>query len=395
MLDVSRRYFFVGSAAAAMTSRRAAAQSANSKVVLALIGAGGRGTQLAANFARIENVEFKYICEVNAARGDKVLKDAEQIRGVRPQRVEDMRRTFDDKDVDGVIVATPEHWHALATVWACQAGKDVYVEKNISLSVWEGRKMVEAARKYQRIVQCGTQNRSAPYALTARDYLASGMLGKIIHVKVYNLLQGGRWKPEPDTATPPGVDWDSFLGPAREVPFNPGRLRGWTNFWDYSGGPFSGDASHQFDIARIALGDPPHPRSVYCLGGRYAYDDKCEMPDFQAITWDYGDYAMTCEAGTFTPYLKKFPNEVRYGKTWPNWMQSSTKVEIYGTRQVMYLGQHGAGWQVFEADGKVVAEDKGHFPDKWHQPNFIDCIRDRKRPNGDIEQGHLSATLVH
>jgi len=395
MTDKTRRDFFLGSAAA-LATQAAKAQSANRKVVLALIGAGGRGTQLAANFARIENVEFKYVCEVNEEKGERVLQDTEKIRGIRPKRVADMRRTFDDKDVDGVIVATPEHWHALATVWACQAGKDVYVEKNVSLTVWEGRKMLEAARKYKRMVQCGTQNRSAPYALSARDYLASGKLGKVVHVKVFNLLPStGPWRAEPDTATPAGLNWDSFLGPSREVPFNAGRLRGWTNFWDYSGGPFSGDASHQLDIARIALGDPPHPKSVYCKGGRYSYDDKCEMPDFQMITWDYGDFVMTCEAGTFTPYMKKFPNEVRYEKAWPLWSQSSTKVEIYGTKQVMYLGQHGAGWQVFEADGKLVAEDKGYFPDKWHQPNFINSIRDRKLPNGDIEQGHLSASLVH
>jgi len=104
---------------------------------------------------------------------------------------------------------------------------------------------------------------------------------------------------------------------------------------------------------------------------------------------------MTCESGTAMPYMKKFPNEVRYGNQWPHWPQSSCRVEIYGTRQLMYLGRHGCGWQAMEAGGKVVAEDKGHFPDKWHQPNFIDCIRSRARPNGDIEQTHQSACLVH
>jgi hypothetical protein len=119
------------------------------------------------------------------------------------------------------------------------------------------------------------------------------------------------------------------------------------------------------------------------------------MPDLQAITYDFGKFVMTCENGTFTPYMKKFPNEVRYGTKWPLWPFSSCRVEIYGTKQFMYLGRHGCGWQVMEADGKIVAQDKGYFPDKWHQPNFVDCIRTRKQPNAGIEQAHLSGCLVH
>ena len=305
-----------------------------------------------------------------------------------------MRRTFDDKDVDGVIVATPEHWHALATVWACQAGKDVYVEKNISLSIWEGRKMVEAARKYQRIVQCGTQNRSAPYALSAREYLASGKLGKIVHVKVYNLLQGGRWKPQPDTPFLQASTGIAFSGPrgrflltlagseagqtsgtTREGPFPETRAISWTLRVLRS-------VTRRIRSRCIVWADDTHRRQMRDAG----------FPGHHVGLWRLRH---DVRGGTFTPYMKKFPNEVRYGKTWPHWALTATKVEIYGSQQVMYLGQHGAGWQVFEADGKVVAEEKDYFPDKWHQPNFVNCIRDRKRPNGDIEQGHSSATLVH
>jgi len=398
---ISRRYFFSNSmhglaGASLAASGRSRAQAANNKVVLALIGAGGRGSSLAGNLALVENVEFKSICEVNDARGEEITRRLESIRGIRPKRVLDMRQAFEDKDVDGVVIATPEHWHALATVWACQAGKDVYVEKNISLTVWEGRKMVEAARKYKRIVQCGTQNRSAPYAATARDYIRNGALGRVVLVKVYNLLtSGGPWKAQQDGPVPPGVNWDLFLGPAREVPFNPGRLRGWGNYWDYAGGPLSGDGIHQLDLTRMALGDPRHPAATYCAGGRLAFDDARETPDNQVITYDYGSFVMTCESGNFTPYMKKFPPEVRVGTQWPNWPQSSCRVEIYGTKQMMYLGRHGAGWQVLEADGKLITQDKGYFPDKWHLPNFVDCIRSRKLPNADVEQGHYSACLVH
>jgi predicted dehydrogenase len=375
--------------------RVARAESANEKIVLALIGAGGRGSVLAQNFANIRNVEFKYVCEVNDARGGELMRSLEKSQGRPAQRAKDLRRVLEDKEVDGVVVATPEHWHALATIWACQAGKDVYVEKNPSLTIWEGRQMVEAARKYNRIVQVGFQNRSAPYGRSAREYLQSGKLGKIVLVKVFNLLTGGPWQAQPDTAAPAGLDWDMWLGPAREVPFNAGRLSGWGDFWDYEGGVLAGDGSHQLDLTRMALGDPPHPRSVMCLGGRLAFPDHRETPDIHVISYDFGEYVLTCENGTFTPYMKKFSNEVRYGTQWPNWPQSSCRVEIYGTKQMMYLGRHGCGWQVLEGDGNLVAQDKGYFPDKWHQPNFIHCMRSRQRPNADIEQSHYSACLVH
>ena len=257
--------------------------------------------------------------------------------------------------------------------------------------------MIEASRKYKRIVQVGFENRNGPYAATARDYIKSGKLGKIRLVKVYNLLPGGSpWKEEPPSPVPPGVDWDLFQGPAPERPFSMTRLkRSWGQYWDYSGGELSDDASHQLDLARMALGDPPHPKSVYCTGGRYAYNDNRQTPDLQVVTYDYGDYVMTCESGTQQPYMRKFSNEVRYGTKWPYWPQSSCRIEIFGSERLMFLGRHGCGWQVFEAEGKIVAEDKGYFPDKWHQPNFVDCIRSRKAPNGDIGICHYSASLVH
>lgn len=382
-------------AAAFTNPSRSLARSPNDTILLALVGAGGRGTVLAGNFAAIPNVQFKYVCEVNESRGAEMAAKLEKNQGRAPKRLVDFRQALDDKELDAVVIATPEHWHALATVWACQARKDVYVEKNPSLSVWEGRRMIEAARKYDRVVQCGFQNRSAPYAASARAYLQSGKLGKVVLVKVFNLLAGGAWRPQPDAPVPAGLNWDLWLGPAREVPFNPGRLNGWGDFWDYEGGVLAGDGSHQLDLARAALGDPPHPVAVTMQGGNLAFDDHRETPQLQVIAYDYKDFVMTCENGTFTPYMKKFPNEVRYGKQWPIWQRSSCRIEIYGTQQVMYLGRHGCGWQVFEQDGTVVSEDKGYFPDKWHQPNFIECMRSRKRAHADIEQSHYSACLPH
>ena len=406
MSNVTRRKFMSLSArgAAAMaaapailaSSNTGRAASANEKVVLALVGAGGRGYVLAQNLTKVENVEFKYVCDVNEPRAGKVAGEVEKWQGRRPKALVDFREALADKDVHAAVIATPEHWHALATIWACQAGKDVYVEKTPSLSIWEGRKMIEAARKYDRIVQVGTQCRSAPYGVTARDYIKQGSLGKVVHVKVYNILGvgGGLVKVGPDSAPPAGLNWDLWLGPAPARPFNQARLR-WTDWWDYCGGTLSGDAIHQLDFTRMVLDDPPLPRATYCAGGRLAFDDGHEMPDMRAITYDCGTFTMTCEDGCFAPYMKKIPLEIRFGDKFPNWPTTGTRVEIYGTKRLMYLGRHGGGWQVLDQDGKTIDQDKSVFPDKWHQPNFIDCIRSRSRPNGDIEQGHLSACLVH
>ena len=155
------------------------------------------------------------------------------------------------------------------------------------------------------------------------------------------------------------------------------------------------DAIHTLDLTRLVLGDPPHPEAVTCLGGRYQFDDRGEMPDVQIVAYQYPKMVVSFLNTGFTPYLAKSPAEVRYGKKWPYWPQNADRIEIFGTRRMMYLGRHGAGWQVFEGGNKLVAEDKGYHPDKWHIPNFIDCIRSRKRPNGDIEQGHYSACLEH
>jgi predicted dehydrogenase len=373
-----------------------AAERANEKVVLALIGSGGRGQALATGMAQLPNVEFKYVCDVAAERGQAGAKDLDKTQGKAPKLIADMRQALDDKDVNGVVIATPEHWHALATVWACQAQKDVYVEKNPSLTIWEGRKMIEAGRKHKRVVQVGFQNRSAPYALSAREHIRSGKLGKVVHVKVYNMLSGGPWKEQGDANAPVGLDWDRWLGPAPMVPYNPSRHRGWTDWFDYSGGAFAGDASHQLDLARMVLGDPAAPKAVYCAGGNFAYGSKRPTPEMQAVTYEYADFTMTCESSTFPAYMRKSNADERYGRKFPPfWPQNNERIEIYGTKQMMYLGRHGVGWQVLEAEGKVVAQEQGYHPDKWHQPDFIECIRSRKTPNSDVEQAHHSANLVH
>lgn len=372
---------------------------ANERINLALIGCGGRGRGVMRGLVKC-GAQMVCACDVNEHHRKRTAEEFGKMQGIPVKAEIEMRRVYEDKDIDAVLVATPEHWHALATIWACQAGKDVYVEKNPTISIWEGRKMTEAADKYKRIVQVGFQNRSAPYAFSARDYIADGKLGKVVHVKSYNLLGGSKWMPQPDSPVPQGLDWDRWLGPAREVPYNPGRHSmngrgGWGSFWDYSGGTLADDGSHVLDLARLVLGDPDHPRSVYHAGGNTAFGSKCETPEMQCITYDFGGFTWTCESSKFPPYMKKSQGNVRYGNKFPDWRQNATRTEIYGTKRMMYLGRHGGGWQVLEDNGKVVDFEYGYFPDREHQPNFLECIKTRKQPNAYPEQAHRSACMVH
>jgi predicted dehydrogenase len=374
-------------------------KSPANKVVLALIGAGGRGSQVIQSLVGCaDGVEVKYVCDVDDTRGGSVIRELAKVQGYEPKRTRDMRETFADKDVHAVVICTPEHWHALATIRACQAGKDVYVEKNVCLSAEEGRCMIEAAVSNRRIVQCGTQNRSGDYAFSARDYIAQGKLGKIVTVKAYCMLPGTRqWTLKEDSPVPEGLDWNLWLGPCDLAPYNVSRHKGWYDWWAYSGGAaMSGDASHVIDLARMVLGDPGLPQNVFCAGGRVIFHDKREIPDNQTVVFDMGDYVISLESSQFGEYMHKTPQEVRFSDAFPEWRNNSTRIEIYGTEGVMFLGRHGGGWQVFAGkDFHIVAEGLGYFPDEKHHRNFIDCIRSRKTPNAPVEQGVLSATMIN
>lgn len=374
------------------------AGSPGQRVVIALIGGGGRGRDVARKLAAQNDVRFKYVCDVEDSRAQQAAQELGKIQGHTIDTTGDLRKVLDDREVQGVIIATPEQWHALGTVWACQAGKDVYVEKNITLAVSEGRKMQEAARKYKRVVQCGTQCRSWPAGVAAREYIQSDGLGKVLYVQVFGMLPGvvGTY-PRPrtfDAKMPPGFDWERWLGPARMRPYNADLHRRWYGYWDFSGGNTS-DAVHTLDLARLVLGDPPHPTAVECMGGRYQYDDGGEMPDVQIVAFQFDKLVMSFFNTGFTPYLAKATTEMRMGDKYPNWPQNADRIEIHGTKRMMYLGRHGAGWQVFERDGKLVTQGKAVHPDQWHLPNWIDCIRTRKEPNGNLQQGHASACLEH
>jgi predicted dehydrogenase len=374
------------------------AKSANDTIVVALIGAGGWGSHLVLQATDFDkNVRVKYICDVDDTRGGWAKTELKKKQGFEPVQVRDMRKVFDDKEVDAVFIETPQHWHALASIWACQAGKDVYVEKCISYDIYEGQQMIKAAMKYDRIIQCGTQNRSAPEAFSARDYIKSGELGDLVAVHIREILGNPvPFNEKEESKAPDTLDWDMWLGPAPRVQYSLSRNKSWGYYWDYSGGlVFGNGIIHQVDMARLALDNPDFPKSAYCTGGRYFFNDNRDVPDYQMATLDFGNFVMTLEAGECAPYMSKTSPEIRFGSGFPEWGQNATIIQILGTKRMMHLGVMGGGWQVFEKDGQVVAQQPGYFPLEAHLKDFFDCVRTRKHPNGNIVEGHKSASLVH
>ena len=405
MSDITRRDFLESStrkifALTATGSWLAARQPVRAvppseRLILAAIGVGGRGSSLVRGFAERGDCTFSHFADLDPGRGAQLLEQVTAKQGSKPERVLDYRRVLDSKDVDAVINATPDHWHGPLSIYACMAGKDVYVEKPPCHNVWEGRKMVEFARHHRRIVQVGTQNRSAPYVKKALEFIRQGGIGKIHLCKVFNLKGGGPYREPPDSDPPPGVDYNTWLGAAPLRPFNRGHFHGnWHKYWTYSGGDMADDGVHQLDVARWLVGKD-FPRSVSGTGGKYAFQDDREVPDTQVVTYDFGDLAMTFELTQYARYMKKTNGQIRGGSVFPHWPQNATRIELYGTKNLMTIGRHGGGWQVFAADGKVVAQEYGRFPDVHHKENFVQAVRSRELPSADVEEGHRSAVLVH
>lgn len=400
MSAVNRRDFLKYStlaAAAGATGVSLEAHGANERVIIGFMGCGGRGDYLAQLFSKRDDVEIRYVADPDLRRANRMAANLEKVAGQKPVVLQDFRKILEDAEVNAIVSATPDHWHALGTILACQAGKDVYVEKPTSHSIWESRKMVEAARKHQRVVQVGAQSRSGEYCMQAIAYAHSADFGDIHFVRVLNSKERGTIGKLPDKEVPKEVDYDMWLGPAPMRPFNENHFHySWHWFWAYSGGDIINDGVHQIDIARWLI-DKDYPKHVSSAGGIHFFQDDQETPDTHTVNWEYDGLTMVFEQCLWAPYLKKTALEARDNDGLPNWPFNGTRVEIYGTKQFMCLGRHSDGWQVFDADGKSVAGEPAPFStiNTNHIANFIDCIRSRKEPNADIEKLHLSTLLCH
>ena len=347
---------------------------ANDKVRLGLIGCGGRSSQDWNTFLAQPDVDPTAVCDVYTPFADRAIKTA----GGKPTAHHDYRKLLDRNDVDAVIVATPDHWHALITIAACAAGKDVYCEKPLSLTVAEGRRMVTAARKHNRVVQTGSQQRSGTHYAEAVKFIQGGGIGEVHRIQAgmqRNIYPG--LKPADFDASK--LDWDMWLGPAPKTKFEAFRaIYNFRWFWDYSGGQMTNWGAHELDIARWIL-NADAPLSVSGTGGRYSLTDGGETPDVQHVAYRFPTSIVTWTT-----------SEVAQG--------TKISLDIYGSKGMMTLLR--SGYKVTpEIVNKLPAmasiEVKGGNLDAQHARNFLDCVKSRKKPNADIEEGHRTAVMAH
>jgi len=372
---------------------------ANERLLLAVVGLRNRGLVLATAFAQRADCRIAYLCDVDAglqaSRNDSVAKVQ---GGIAPKFVSDFRKALDDAAVDAVVIATPDHWHCLATIWACEARKDVFVAAPLSHDPWEGRRTVEAARKHDRIVAADLACRSSEYGQRARRYIDSGKLGKIHFCRVYEQTGQSNFAALPNSAVPEGLDWNAWNGPSPNVPYNANRQNNWHGYWQYSGGNAAVEGIHQLDLARWLCG-LDYPNSVFTQGARFDAAGANETPDTMITVLEFDNLLMTFELTLTTPYMTRISPAVRNGDVFPYWPQCGSRVEIYGSEGVMIAGPSGAGWQVFGRPRReqptLVERAWGKPVDPDHQRDFVECVRNRKRPSADVEEAHRSALLVH
>jgi predicted dehydrogenase len=395
-----RRTFLQGGAFAALTAVSARrVHGADNRVRVGLIGCGVRGTHVARLMAQAPGTAFVAACDVYDPHAAAAAKWA----GGDCKTTRDFRHVLDNKDVDAVLVATPDHWHAIQTVLACRAGKDVYVEKPMAHNVREGRAIVAAARKHDRVVQVGTQHRSADHYRFAAKLVQAGDLGKVHFVRLWNytnVFPNGIGK-QPDADPPAGLDWDLYLGPAPKVPFNRGRfLNSFRWFWDYAGGLITDFGTHRLDSMHQIM-NADTPLTVSATGGRFALADGAETPDVLQVTYEYPGFVVSYECCTIngqgtggrTPgrayYRARGADDRPHGEA------------FHGTSGTLFSDR--IGFEVVpelesgrQPKGKMAKQDAvGRDATDLHAANFIECVRSRKDPAAPVEVGQRAATAAH
>ncbi|HET6879823.1 MAG TPA: Gfo/Idh/MocA family oxidoreductase [Pirellulales bacterium] len=394
MSGFSRRRFLerslLSSAAAAVAGmtptiveaeERRPGTSANDRLSVAVIGVRGQGNGHLGAYSNTGryNTEVTYICDADEAVGQQRTQEIAKKQGRAPKYVQDLRQVFDDPTVDVVSIATPNHWHALAAIWAMQAGKDVYVEKPVSHNVSEGRRIVQTARKRQRICQTGTQCRSMGGTLQAIEHVQSGKIGEVKLARGLCYKRRDSIGPAGTYEVPATVDYNLWLGPAPQKP--PARRQfhyDWHWFWDYGSGDLGNQGIHQMDIARWGLGLSGLSKNVVSYGGRFGYEDAGETANTQTILHDYGDKTLVFE-------VRGLPTDALRG--------AHVGVIFEGSDGYVVLTSYEGG-AAFDRDGKLVTSFKAGGD---HFGNFLDAVRSRRREDlhADIEEGHLSSALCH
>jgi predicted dehydrogenase len=378
---------------------------ANDRIRLGFIGVGNRGDQLLDGFLPHKDTEVVGLCDVY----EPYLEPANKKAGGHAKFHHDYREMLDRKDVDAVVIATPDHWHALMFVDACRAGKDVYCEKPLSLTIGEGRRMADVAKETGRVTQVGLHRRSAAYVREAVELVRSGAIGQVTSAKCFHVRNEfplGIGKPA-NTSPPPGLDWDRWLGPAPKAPYNPNRcLYKFRWFWDYSGGQLTNFGTHYLDVIQWALGQDA-PKGVVALGGRYAVDDNRDIPDTLEVVWEYDKCLVTF-------------SQINANRSPPN--KNNWEIELRGTKGTMFM-QDGTGYEIVPEKNVLkelpalspiarqenalqaravqasIAPKSGKGAGNQaitadHARNFLDCVRSRAMTNCPVEVGHRSTTAT-
>jgi predicted dehydrogenase len=418
------RRFFLGAVTAAAATR---VWGANDKINVAIIGLGGRGANHLSIYPRLPDARVAGLCDIDQAARERAQAALQKMAGgEKAKEFEDMREAFADPGIDAVSVATPNHWHALATIWACKAGKDVYCEKPASYNIYEGQRMLQVANETKRMVQVGSQHRSMPFKIRAMQALRDGIIGKVYLAKGLCFKRRQSIGHKPDSPVPPGVNWDLFLGPAPMRPFNELRFKyNWHWFWDTGNGDIGNQGVHEIGICRWGLGDPEWPKSVFAQGGKYAYDDDQETPNTLLASYDYGGREIVFEVrglltgGEGVPVRRGGGRGGRGGSpggppagappappAGANANPASIPNNItvgnlfYGTEGWMAMGD---GFQAYKGESsEIVLEERpergaGGDGTGLHMENFLAACRSRnvKDLHDPISKAHLSASLCH
>ncbi|MCC6263848.1 MAG: Gfo/Idh/MocA family oxidoreductase [Bryobacterales bacterium] len=378
---MNRRQLLQNSAALAAGlsyARSSFAQATPQPVRIGIIGMGGRGNQLLREFVKVPGVQVGAVVDPDGKRVEEAAQWVRSNTGVTPKTTADMRTVFDDKAIDAVLVATPNHWHALTAIWAMQAGKDVYLEKPVSHNIFEGQKILEASRKYKRIVQGGTQRRSFGRFRHAVRLIHEGLIGDVYLGKW--VFPGHRdsigFKPiEP---VPGWLNWDLWLGPAQEQPYHANLVHyNWHWFWDFGNGELGNNGPHLIDISRWAM-QKELPTKIRSWGGRWGYKDQAETPNTQSVEWEFDDgTAIIAELrGLYTPEPMSW--------------------DFFGSKGSMHIFQDGR-FEVTLGRKEKPEPQVESPPDINHYANFIEAVRtrDRSRQNAEIRETVLSTAYCH
>jgi predicted dehydrogenase len=408
MSEHPARRQFVKVAAAAIATSRFPILGANDRINIGIVGLGGRGTDHVNFYSNLDSeARIAAVCDVNQTARERAVALVKKLKNYGPKEYPEMRAMFESKDIDAVSITTPNHWHALAAIWACQAGKDVYVEKPATHNIYESRQVVKAARKYNRMVQVGSQSRSMPHKMRAIQLIREGAIGQLYHARAECFRRRFSIGHAPDEAVPPGLDWDLFLGPAQWKPYSKNKFAyNWHWFWDTGNGDIGNQGVHEMDISLWGLGRTGWPQSVSSTGGKFVWEDDQQTPNTQQTTMNFGDAQMTFDVRNLPT-----PPEGLGGLHGPNYVGNiffgssgfliidHTGFQVYKSTAGDISGDaaRGAGAGSREKYEKVMDEKGSGEDTEPHMKNFFDAIRarDYKLLHADIEIGGRSAAFCH